>query len=103
MAQAHPGMTPGTYYLKGGDDGASLLANAKIIYDAFGGINCRSDNTLITTSYNVSYNPSPFSYFRCEVSGLYAGAGWNGSVNAGDGAGSDCQLGGYGVSNCEGW
>ena len=101
MAANNPGMVAGTYYLRGGDNGAAFLANAKTIYDAFGGINCYSDGTQITSAYNASYNPSPSSDFDCYVSGLNANAYSNGNVNADDDAGSNCGVDIYGISNCE--
>lgn len=100
MATANPGMTAGTYYLRGGDNGAAFLANAKTIYDAFGGINCGGDSNLPAT-YDASYNPSPSSDFHCSVSGLYANANSNGDVDADDNAGSNCIVDYYGISSCE--
>ena len=99
MAANNSGMTAGTYYLKGGDFGRSFLANAKTIYDAFGGVGCYSDGTAISTPYSASYNPNPSSYFNCRVSGLNANAGSYGNVDAGDSAGSNCRVD-IGCSDC---
>ena len=62
MAAANPGMTAGTYALKGGIEERDLAsrpiyeANKQVLLKAFG------------SSYCTDYN----SYFRCEVSGLGA-------------------------------
>ena len=91
MATANPGTVAGTYYLKGGDDGKALLDNAKIIYDAFGGVGCSGDDPSITT---------PSSNFGCDVSGLNAYANSDGSVGANDGLGSNCNVYKDGYSAC---
>ena len=96
MATANPGMTAGTYYLKGGDDGRSFLDNAKTIYDAFGGVGCYLDGN----SGGNPYTTTPSSYFYCGVSGLYANANSDGNVYAGDNAGSSCEVSEDGHSNC---
>ena len=49
MAQANPGMTAGTYELRGYTDGTYFIQNAKTIYDAFG-TNC-SLNPYTTTHH----------------------------------------------------
>jgi len=99
MATANPGMVAGTYYLRGGDNGAAFLTNAKTIYDAFGGINCYGDNNLPAT-YDANYNPNPSSSFGCDVSGLNAIAYSYGYVYAAGNAGSACGVYEYGNSNC---
>ena len=83
MATANPGMVAGTYYLKGGDDGRSILDNAKTIYDAFGGVGCYFDGN----SGGNPYATTPSSEFGCEVSGLRAYAEPYGYVDADPGAG----------------
>ena len=60
MANTYSGMTAGTYYLKGGDSGASFVDNAKTIYDTFGS-QCSSN----------PYTTTPTSSFSCSVSSLY--------------------------------
>ena len=60
MASNNPGMTPGTYYLKGGDNGASFIDNAKTIYDAYGGVGCTVN----------PYTTTPSSSFTCNISAL---------------------------------
>ena len=97
MATANPGMVAGTYYLRGGDNGASFVDNAKTIYDAFGGVGCYLDGN----SGGNPYTTTPSSNFNCSVSGLRAGANSNGNVYAVDNAGSYCIVDSYGVSNCE--
>ena len=83
MAQANPGMTAGTYYLKGGDSGASYEANKATLLSAFGSSYC-SDSS---------------SNFNCIVSGLYADAYSNGNVDASDGS-AICGFYGDGSSIC---
>ena len=99
MATANPGMTAGTYYLRGGDNGAAFLTNAKTIYDAFGGVVCSGDSNLPAT-YDSTYNPSPSYGFGCGVSGVRAYAYSDGTVGADNRAGWGCGVRGYGVSNC---
>ena len=60
MAAANPGMTAGTYALKGGIEEGNLAiyeANKQVLLKAFGASYCTEDNN---------------SHFRCEVSGLGA-------------------------------
>ena len=97
MATNNPGMVAGTYYLKGGDNGAAFLDNAKTIYDAFGGVGCYLDGN----SGGSPYTTTPSSNFRCNVSGLSAAARSSGFVNADDIAGSVCGVDNYGTSSCE--
>ena len=96
MATANPGMVAGTYYLKGGDDGKAFLDNAKIIYDAFGGVGCNSDGT----SGGNPYTTAPSSSFGCHVSDLYADALSDGFVDAGDDSNSLCYVNQGGYSAC---
>lgn len=96
MATANPGMVAGTYYLKGGDDGKTFLDNAKIIYDAFGGVGCYLDGT----EGGNPYTATPSSNFLCDVSGLGAGAYSSGDVVANDGSGSYCSVYKDGYSTC---
>ena len=96
MATANPGMVAGTYYLKGGDDGKAFLDNAKIIYDAFGGVGCYSDGTAGGNPYTTT----PSSTFGCHVSGLMTYAYSNGAVGVDDNSGSSCNVGQDGSSSC---
>ena len=94
MAANNPGMTAGTYYLKGGDNGASLLANAKVIYDAFGGVGCYLDGGF----GGDPYTGTPSSSFYCDVSGLRTYTSLNESFFTTDG--SDCRVSKDGKSDC---
>ena len=85
MATANPGMTAGTYYLRGGDNGRAYNDNKATLLSAFGSGNCTE---------------SSFA-FACRVSGLLAYANSNGNVRAIDDAGSNCGVSGDGTSNCE--
>ena len=85
MATANPGMTEGTYYLKGGDNGASYEENKATLLSAFGSTYC--------TEYS--------SNFRCYVSGLDAGAYSYGNVIAKEASGSGCGVSENGYSHCE--
>ena len=96
MASANPGMVAGTYYLKGGDNGASFVENAKTIYDAFGGVGCYLDGN----SGGNPYTTTPSSNFHCVVSGLRADAYSSGDVGASDDAGSGCNVNEGGNSDC---
>ena len=84
LATANSGMTAGTYYLKGGDNGRSYNENKATLLSAFG------------SSYCTGYS----SNFDCGVSGLHAGAYSNGNVYADGYAGSGCEVGGIGLSYC---
>ena len=96
MATANPGMVAGTYYLKGGDDGKAFLDNAKIIYDAFGGVGCSLDGTAGGNPYTTT----PSSTFGCGVSGLRTYAYSNGAVEVDDNSGSSCNVIQDGSSSC---
>ena len=97
MATANPGMVAGTYYLKGGDDGKALLDNAKIMYDAFGGVGCSLDGT----SGGNPYTTTPSSDFDCSVSGLEAIAYSHGYVGATVDSYSLCYVNPGGSSACD--
>ena len=85
MATNNPGMTVGTYYLKGGDNGRAYNENKAILLTAFG------------SSYCTDYS----SLFSCSVSGLAASADSNGNVNAYGTAGSNCSVNDGGGSSCD--
>ncbi|MBR2828394.1 MAG: hypothetical protein IKE70_04100 [Bacilli bacterium] len=95
MVQANPGMTAGTYELRGGINESSAsektyhIQNAKTIYDAFG-TNCSSN----------PYTTTPSSDFYCSVSGLEAAVNSIGSVYAEDDSSSSCYVGYNGLSYC---
>ena len=84
MAQANSGMKAGTYYLKGGDNGAAYTTNKATLTTAFGSGNC-TDNS---------------SDFACSVSGLRAYAYSDGGVRAAVVAGAACSVGIDGASTC---
>ena len=84
MAANNTGMTAGTYYLKGGDNGRSYNENKATLLSAFGSTYCSDD----------SFD------FNCNVSGLDAYVSADGSVSALDGAVSDCGVTNDGGSNC---
>ena len=96
MATANPGMVAGTYYLKGGDDGKAFLDNAKIIYDAFGGVGCNSDGTAGGNPYTTT----PSSDFSCSVLDLYASVDSHGRVRASNGSIFGCNVNQDGSSAC---
>ena len=96
MATANLGMVAGTYYLKGGDDGKAFLDNAKIMYDAFGGVGCSLDGT----SGGNPYTTTPSSNFECYVSGLGANTDPYGYVGAMDDSRSGCDVFRNGYSAC---
>ena len=96
IATANPGMVAGTYYLKGGDAGKAFLDNAKIIYDAFGGVGCNSDGT----SGGNPYTTAPSSNFGCRVSGLDASAYSHGDIEVRDASNLGCRVNRDGSSAC---
>ena len=103
MAQANPGMTAGTYYLKG-----------KKIYELVEGSwqcmseyeNCidpdyNTNKATLLSAFGSSYCHDYSSSFGCDVSGLGAGADLDGFVRASDGAWYCCVNNG-GDSECGG-
>ena len=89
MAQANPGMTAGTYTLRGGAGDESALVE-KPIYEA--------NKTVLKTAFgeNTSYCTDNSSGFSCRVSGLHA----RGYVHADDDS-TYCYVNNDGCSNCE--
>ena len=88
LAQNNPGMTAGTYYLKGEKTYGLVSGNwqCKAEYDDGNG-NCLAprynDNKDVLLSAFGSVNCTDYSsIFRCSVSGLSASASSNGSVDA---------------------
>jgi prepilin-type N-terminal cleavage/methylation domain-containing protein len=90
MASANPGMTAGTYTLRGGINESKLAskpifeANKQVLLKAFGSSHCKD--------YTLS--------FDCQVPDLVADADHNGNVGAGAGDGG-CELGLRIGSHCE--
>ena len=78
MALANSGMTAGTYYLKGGDNGRAYNDNIAVLKSAFG--------------ENTSYCTQDSFHFYCSVSGLFVYADSSGDVSADDGASSYCGV-----------
>ena len=85
MASVNPGMTAGTYALRGYTDGTYYSSNVNVLKQAFG--------------ENSGYCSGDSSYLNCDVSGLNAGAYSSGDVNAGAGS-SSCSVFYDGGSRC---
>ena len=83
LASANSGMSAGTYYIKGGDNGRAYNENKATLLSAFG------------SSYCTQYS----SGFECFVSGLRADAKPNGRV-LGEYSGSSCIVNSDGYSRC---
>ena len=83
MVTANPGMTAGTYYLRGGDNGRAYNDNKATLLSAFGSTYCINNS----------------SYFYCNVSGLSASADSSGFVSAVDGS-AFCRVHDDGDSYC---
>ena len=83
MATANSGMIAGTYYLKGGDNGAAYNTNKTTLITAFGNNNCNVSSSGIT----------------CNVSNLNATASQNGTV-AINNSYPNCYLDARGFSYC---
>ena len=104
MAQANPGMTAGTYTLRGAGatsngsgeyniDSPYYASNVNVLKQAFG------DKTRSQGGYCTDFTSS--SGVGCNVSGLGAGADSNGNLSAGGGW-SDCYVYPDGDSKCGG-
>ena len=90
------------YCIKGGDEGAAFLSNAKIIYDAFEGTGCNGDDNLPAT-YDSSYNPNPTYNFVCSESGVGAFASTvnsSGGYVSAFGGDYSCGVSSDGSSDC---
>ena len=105
MAQANPGMTAGTYYLKGKKTYELVEENWQCMseYDDGNG-NCLDPNfntnkELVLSAFGSSHC-SEWNYgFRCNISGLYAYAGLSGYVTTFDDA-WECYVDRNGYSGC---
>ena len=98
MAQANPGMTAGTYTLRGAgatydsannqynNDSPYFETNKQTLLTAFGSSNCSVSSSIV----------------HCNVSGLDAYAYAHGDVNANDGS-AYCSVDRGGYSNCSSW
>ena len=107
MAQANPGMTAGTYYLKGKKTYELVEGSWQCMseYDDGEG-NCidpeyNTNKATLLSAFGSSYCHDYSSNFYCSVSGLSAGARSDGSVDAGGGAWR-CGVDGSGSSSCRG-
>lgn len=110
MASAYPGMTAGTYYLRGDDmyyyDSTEddWFCKSEYIDSETG--NCMTsqyyvDNkATLLSAFGSTYCDDYSSSFECRVSGLRARADASGLFEAGDGAVSRCRVDDYGFSNC---
>ena len=107
MAQANPGMTAGTYYLKGKKTYELVEGSWQCMseYDDGEG-NCidpeyNTNKATLLSAFGSSYCHDYSSNFSCSVSGLDADAHSYGSVHAGDGAWY-CNVISRGYSACSG-
>lgn len=110
MASANPGMTAGTYYLRGDDmyyydsTEGDWFCKSEYIDSETG--NCMTsqyyaDNkATLLSAFGSTYCNDYSSNFGCGVSGLYAVAYADGFVEAYGDADSFCGVGGGGYSGC---
>ena len=105
MAQANPGMTAGTYYLKGKKTKKLVEGNWQCMseYDDGNGSCIDPDydtnKTTLLSAFGSSYCTENSDNFGCSVSGLYAVAMSGGDVSAHAGAWY-CGVSYYGFSGC---
>ena len=107
MAQSNPGMTAGTYYLKGKKtyEYVNNYWQCMSQYDDGNG-NCldpeyNTNKATLLSAFGSSYCTDLSSSFDCFVSGLGATAHNYGYVDAGDGYWY-CRVNDYGDSECRG-
>lgn len=104
MVTANPGMTAGTYYLRGLDT-YDVSGNCKSQYLNSTTGNCESpyyesNKTVLQTAFGSTYCTDYSSGFICGVSGLRADAYLDGIVRAYVGGSANCIVYGNGDSNC---
>ena len=104
MATSNPGMTAGTYYLRGLDT-YDVNGNCKNQYLNSSTGNCESpyyesNKTVLQNAFGSTYCTDYSSYFACHVSGLSANADLDGYVEARDDASASCVVGSNGDSGC---
>ena len=104
MATSNPGMTAGTYYLRGLDT-YDVNGNCKSQYLNSSTGNCESpyyesNKTVLQNAFGSTYCTDYSSYFVCHVSGLGAGAHLDGRVAASDDGSARCDVYGSGDSYC---
>ena len=92
MAQDNPGVTAGTYYLRGGINESSLAEQP--VYEA--------NKAVLLSAFGSSYCSGGSSHFDCHVSGLSATAYSDGGVQASGGGSAYCFVFGGGSSHCSG-
>ncbi len=91
MAQANPGMTAGTYYIKGSDPSA-YSENTETMFRAFG-------SNSGYCSYDMN-GGEPYT-LNCEVTGLYVRDQGDGNIGAGEtGSGGSCDTDEIGIAGC---
>ena len=106
MATSNPGMTAGTYYLRGLDT-YDVNGNCKSQYLNSSTGNCESpyyesNKTVLQNAFGSTYCTDYSSNFECYVSGLYARATLDGIVEAGVDFSANCNVNYNGDSNCRG-
>lgn len=104
MATSNPGMTAGTYYLRGLDT-YDVNGNCKSQYLNSSTGNCESpyyesNKTVLQNAFGSTYCTDYSSYFECYVSGLGAYATLDGNVGAYGGDSARCDVDCYGDSIC---
>ena len=105
MVQANPGMTAGTYYLKGNKTYQKVNNNWQCMseYDDGNG-NCldpeyNANIETLISAFGASYCNDYTSLFRCSASGLYATAYSIGNVYVANSSWG-CETNYIGYSNC---
>ena len=117
MVTANPGMTSGTYSLRGDNlynasngsqscksenidpstntcrDSSYYTSNVQVLYQAFG------ENSGYCNTYSSTSNGNPITYVNCTVSELHAGVYSNGNVGA-IGGYTGCYVDRGGSSYC---
>ena len=106
MAQANPGMTAGTYYLRGLDT-FDTSGNCKSQYLNNTTGNCESpyyeaNKSVLQSAFGSTYCNETSSRFECHVSGLNPYADVDGPVRAFDYSGPYCEVIINGNSDCSG-
>ena len=104
MATSNPGMTSGTYYLRGLDT-YDVNGNCKSQYLNSSTGNCESpyyesNKTVLQNAFGSTYCTDDSSHFECDVSGLGAGAYLDGRVEAYAGSSAGCGVDHDGNSYC---
>lgn len=106
MATSNPGMTAGTYYLRGLDT-YDVNGDCKSQYLNSSTGNCESpyyesNKTVLQSAFGSTYCTDSSSNFECFVPGFYAGARLGGYVEADDDDSANCYVYDNGHSDCDG-